>query len=112
SSFTDQVILVRLTASKKRKISFNAVLTSPHGGVKINSTTNAITLEGTSTTHEKVGGKVKFMGITAVKTRGGKVVSQDGVLTVDKADEAILYISIGTNFNNYQDITGDHQARA
>lgn len=112
SSFTDQVILVRLTASKKRKISFNAVLTSPHGGVNINSTTNAITLEGTSATHEKVGGKVKFMGITAVKTRGGKVVSQDGVLTVDKADEAILYISIGTNFNNYQDITGDHQARA
>lgn len=31
----------------------------------------------------------------------------DGVLSVEGADEAIVYVSIATNFNNYQDITGN-----
>lgn len=112
TSFTDQVVMIRLTASKKKQISFNAILTSPQQDVDIRSAGNEISLEGVTSTHERLRGLVRFHGRVAVKTRGGKVISKDGVLSVDKADEAVLYVSIGTNFNNYRDISGDPVARA
>jgi alpha-L-fucosidase 2 len=112
TSFTDQVIIVRLTASKKKKITFNAVLTSPQQDVFIASEDNEVTLSGVTPTHERLKGKIKFNGILTAKTKGGTLISKDGVLSVENADEAILYVSIATNFNNYKDISGDEKARA
>lgn len=107
SSFPDQVIVVRLSASKKKKISFSAQLTSPHQDVVIASEKKEITLNGVSSLHEKLKGKVRFCGRVTAKTIGGKMMSKDGVLTVENADTAILYISIATNFVNYKDISGN-----
>ena len=112
TSFTDQAVISRITASKPGKITFNAVLTSPHQDVIVTSEGNEITLEGVSFSHEGLKGKVQFQGRVAVKTKGGTVTSRDGVLTVEDADEAIVYVSIATNFNNYKDITGDYIGRA
>lgn len=112
ASFTDQAIISRITASQPGKITFNAVLTSPHQDVIVTSEGNEITLEGVSFSHEGLKGKVQFQGRVAVKTKGGTVTSRDGVLTVEDADEAIVYVSIATNFNNYKDITGDYIGRA
>jgi hypothetical protein len=112
TSFSDQVVIIRLTASKKKKITFNAVLTSPHQDVFIASDGKCVTLDGVSSWHEGLKGKVKFQGRVAAKTQGGKVSCKDGVLSVENADEAILYVSIATNFNNYKDITGNAQERA
>lgn len=112
TSFPDQVVITRVTASQPGKVTFNATMTSPHQDVIITSEGNDITLEGVSSLHEALKGKVQFQGRTTVKTRGGVVTNRDGVLTVEHADEAIIYTSIGTNFNNYKDITGDYIARA
>lgn len=112
TSFPDQVVITRVTASQPGKVTFNATMTSPHQDVIITSEGNDITLEGVSSLHEALKGKVQFQGRTTVKTRGGVVNNRDGVLTVEHADEAIIYTSIGTNFNNYKDITGDYIARA
>lgn len=127
TSFTDNVIKVRLTASKKGSITFNANLTSPHNDVIIKSLSlpaspgvgeasisayPCVTLEGVTPTHELLKGKVKFNGRLAVDAKGGKVVSRDGVLSVTGADEAIVYVSIATNFVNYKDISADEAQRA
>jgi alpha-L-fucosidase 2 len=112
TSFTDQVLMVKLSASKKKKISFNAVLTTPQQDVFIASEGNEVTLSGVTPTHERLKGKVKFNGRLTAKIKGGKLISKDGVLSVENADEAILYVSIATNFNNYKDISGDEAARA
>lgn len=112
TSFPDQVVMIRLTASRRKQISFNAILTSPQQDVDIRSEGNEISLQGVTATHERLRGLVRFHGRVAVKTRGGSIVSKDGVLSVHGADEAILYVSIGTNFNHFQDITGDPVARA
>jgi len=112
TSFTDQVIITRITADQSEKITFNATLTSPHQDVVITSEGNDITLSGISSLHEGLKGKVEFQGRVTAKTQGGTMTCRDGVLSVEKADEAIVYTSIGTNFNNYQDITGDYIARA
>lgn len=112
TSFPDQVLITRVTASQPGKVTFNATMTSPHQDVIITSDGNDITLEGVSSQHEGLKGKVQFQGRTAVTTKGGVVTNRDGVLSVENADEAIIYTSIGTNFNNYKDITGDYIGRA
>ena len=112
TSFTDQVIIVRLTASKKNQITFNAQITSPQQDVFINSEGNEVTLSGVTPTHERQKGKIKFNGRLTAKTKGGKLICKDGILSVEKADEVILYVSIATNFNKYDDIQGDEVVRA
>jgi alpha-L-fucosidase 2 len=112
TSFTDQVVVIRLTASKKKKITFNAVLTTPHQDVFIDSDDNDVTLNGVSSWHEGLKGKVKFQGRLTAKTQGGKMTCKDGVLSVENANEAIIYVSIGTSFNNYKSIDGNETERA
>lgn len=112
TSFTDQVVMVRLTASQPGKITFNAVLTSPHQDVMIASEGDCVTLSGVSSWHEGLKGKVEFQGRLTAKAQGGKFACRDGALTVENADEAVIYVSIATNFNNYKDITGNQVERA
>lgn len=117
TSFTDNVVKVRLTArdastgaAVKGKITFNTNLTSPHHDVIIKSDGQEVSLEGVTPTHEKLKGKVKFQGRLAVQNVNGKLISRDGVISITNADEAIIYVSIATNFVNYKDITGDEAA--
>lgn len=113
TSFTDQVVMVRLTASRPGQITFNAQLTSPHQDVMIASEdNNCVTLSGVSSWHEGLKGKVQFQGRLTAKAEGGNVTCADGILAVEKADEAIIYVSIATNFNNYKDIAGNEVERA
>ncbi len=112
ASFPDQVIVTRITADKPGSVTFNATLTSPHPDVMIDSEGNDITLSGVSSNHEGLKGKVEFQGRVTAVPKGGRMTSRDGVLSVENADEAVIYTSIATNFNNYQDITGDQIARA
>ncbi|MBQ8916809.1 MAG: glycoside hydrolase family 95 protein, partial [Alistipes sp.] len=44
---------------------------------------------------------------------GGTLIAEaDTLLRVTKADRVTLYLSIGTNFRNYQDLSGDSHAEA
>lgn len=112
ASFPDQVVITRITADKPGSVTFNATLTSPHPDVMIDSEGNDITLSGVSSNHEGLKGKVEFQGRATVVPKGGRMTSRDGVLSVENADEATIYTSIATNFNNYKDITGDEVARS
>lgn len=108
----NHVMAIRLTASEKGKMTFTANMTSPHENVLINMDGNEATLLGVSSKHEGLKGKVRFMGRMAVQTKGGKVTGSNGVISVMGADEATLYVTIGTNVKNYKDITGDEEAQS
>lgn len=112
TSFTDQVVMVRLTADVPGKITFNALLTTPHQDVLIDTDGDCVTLSGVSSWHEGLKGKVEFQGRLATKISGGTTYCRDGVLTVEGADEATVYVSLATNFVNYKDITGDQVSRS
>ena len=101
------VIAIRLTASEKGKITFTANMTSPHENVLIGNEGQTCTLLGVSAKHESLKGKVRFMGRMAVDAKGGKVSSSNGHLSVVGANEAVIYITVGTNVKSYKDITGD-----
>ncbi|MBP1614470.1 MAG: hypothetical protein H6Q13_1918 [Bacteroidetes bacterium] len=112
TSFTDQVVMVRLTADVPGKITCNSILTTPHQDAVIASEGNTVTLSGVSSWHEGLKGKVEFQGRLTAKIEGGKMSCKDGVLTIEGANEVVLYVSIATNFNNYNDITGNQVERA
>lgn len=113
ASFPDRVVVMRLTASKPGKLSFSAHYTSPQPK-KAYATTPGIdlTIAGTTTDHEGVPGKVEFKGISRIKLDGGSLLATDSSLVVKDADTATIIISIATNFNNYQDISGEAGKRA
>jgi len=107
-----QVIAIHLTASEKGRITFTANMTSPHENVLIGGEGLEATLLGVSGKHENLKGKVRFMGRMSVQNVGGKVSQNNGVISVVGADEATLYITVGTNVKSYKDISGDEVAQS
>lgn len=113
ASIPDRVIVVHLTASKPQSISFTASYSSPQPTVEIKaSPAGQLTFAGTTIDHETVPGRVKYKGIAAFKTNEGNITSSDTSVVVSNATDVTIYISIATNFNNYQDISGDENERA
>ena len=112
ASFPDQVIIARLTSDQPGKINFTASMNSPE---KVEISTrgrNELELDGITTEHEGIKGKVKFCSLVKIVNKGGEVTSNDTSLTVTAADTATIYISIATNFINYHDIGADQLKRA
>lgn len=112
TAFSDQVIAVKLSASKPGQITCNVFMNSPIDKTVASTEGNQIVLSGLGTNFENVKGKVKFQGRLTAKNKGGEISASNGVLSIDKADEVTLYISIATNFKNYQDISGDEIAKS
>lgn len=112
-SFSERVIIIHLKADKKACISFSANYTSPHS-IKSFRISNSKELEiaGATSNHEGVKSSIQFKGITRVKMDGGKLEKTDTSLIVRNANEAIIFISIATNFNSYNDVSGNENQRA
>lgn len=106
------VIAIHMTVSEKGKLTFTANMTTPHENPLIRTEGQEAVLEGVSSKHESLKGKVRFMGRMAVQTKGGKTSCSGGCISVVGADEATLYLAIGTNVKNYKDITGDEVAQS
>ncbi|HVG14036.1 MAG TPA: glycoside hydrolase family 95 protein, partial [Chitinophagaceae bacterium] len=113
SSFADRVIVIRLTANKKRSISFRAFYKAalPHATTKVEDSKRLV-IAGTTMDLEGVKGMVKYKAVAAIETTNGLVTSADTSMTVKDADAATIYISISTNFVNYRDLSGNENERA
>ena len=107
TSFTDQAIIVKLTADKPKSITCNIFLTTPQEKVERTIEDNQLVLTGLTPAHEKQSGKVQFETRIKPKVIGGTFTASDDIISIENADEAILYIAIATNFINYKDISGN-----
>lgn len=113
ASFPDRVIVMRLTASKPNSISFTAGYTTPLPKAVIKTaSSNQLTVSGTTSDHEGVKGMVKYKGISQFKPEGGSITATDTSIIVKNATAVTIYISIATNFVNYEDVSGNENERA
>ncbi len=113
ASFPNRVVVVHLTASKANSISFTAFYTTPQPKVEVKTIqSKQLTFAGTTIDHETVKGMVSYKGIAEFKTTGGSVSSTDTSIIIKDANEVTIYISIATNFNNYQDVSGNENERS
>ena len=71
-----------------------------------------LVLSGITSDHETVKGNVQFEAHVKIMATGGSISANDTALNVAGADAATIYISIATNFTNYNDISGNASERA
>lgn len=111
SSFTEQVLIIRLTADKPGQINCEISMNSPNDYER-KIIDNQVVVTGISKDHEGIEGRVKFYSIVKPEIQGGSIEQKDTSLVIKNADEAIVYLSIATNFVNYKDISANPEERA
>ena len=112
TSFTDDVMVLRITANEPGSITFSLKAESPQLDFEAKADSDRFILKGTSGDFDNKSGRVKFHTIVHPEVVGGNITHQDTALTINEADEVTLLISVGTNFKNYEDISADQVAKA
>lgn len=111
TSFQANVMMVRLTADRPGMITCRMSLQSPLQQ-KVSASGNEVTLAGLGSNHEGQKGQVRFNVITRVKTDGGTATADTSGISITKADTAVIYLAMATNFVNYHNISADPLTRA
>ena len=135
ASFPDRVIVARISGDKPGSVSFGATFVSPLKNFKQTAHDDTLVMEGRAGDYQKttreywlpdqihasyrtpindvdVPGVIVAQGRVRAKNDGGRLSVDARGLTVENADAVTLIISAATNFNNFQDVSGDPQARA
>lgn len=112
ASFPDQVIILRITASKPGKINFMASMNRPALADISTEGNDKLIMSGVTGDCDSIKGAVKFQVQVKIITKGGSVSATNNGLIVNNADVATLYISIASSFNNYNDISANAGKRA
>lgn len=111
-SIADQVLVMRLTADQAGKLNFSAGMSSLQQSTVHTKGTNELILSGISGDKDGVKGAVKFHSIVRVINEGGTIQASSENIEVKGANSALVYVSIGTNFNSYKDLSGNPALRA
>ena len=121
TSFTDQLIVIRLTASQPGKISFNTSFTGPLKKNMVQITTkvlpegnNRMVVTGRCAREkeENIPNLLNFNGQIKLVAEGGMLSSENNSISVDKANVVTIYLSVATNFENYKSIAGNAEEKA
>jgi alpha-L-fucosidase 2 len=111
TSMTDDVVCIRLTADRPKSVSFTASLRSLlpaerlHQGKRLGMIT-------VGAGHEGVEGTVKAETWMEAATEGGRVTLTDSTLSVTNASAVTLYLSMATNFRDWQHVDADARSSA
>ncbi len=102
-SAPNQVLVTHLTADKKASISFEATLSSPHRNftvTRLNDNTVVLSVKVRT-------GVLQGKSYVQVIVKNGKLKIENGELKVENADEATVYVTAGTTYKNYKDVSAD-----
>lgn len=111
TSFTDNVVIMRITADKPGKLNFTASYSSPLDHT-VSVKADKLILRGKGAEHEGVPGAIRVENQLLIRATDGKVKAGDNQISVSGATVATLYISAATNFINYRDVSADEHKRA
>ena len=105
ASYPDHVIVVHFSASKPGMISFNATMTTPHRN-------NYLSSDGNTLVYDVTVDAIKFQNRMNVVADGGTVSLNGGKVNVSGANSATLILTTATNFNSFEDVSGDPALRS
>lgn len=111
SSFEDNVIIMRITSSKKRALNFDLEYANPAEHT-ISDRNKILILNGRGADHEGIEGKVRYQIQTFVKNEDGNVMVNNKKLVVTDASTVVIYVSIATNFKDYKTLSKDYEKKA
>ena len=110
ASFTDQVIILRITADQPGMISCSVGLKSAQKH-QIRLRDNKLVLSGISGHHEGIEGKVQFQAQILPVQEGGKSSINDTLITISDANVLTIYVSMASNYISYNDIGGNPEEK-
>jgi alpha-L-fucosidase 2 len=117
ASAPDQVIAVRLTASRPGQISFEARLQTPQrAAVEISSNGDLVMQgvngdgRGATADGKQLNGALRFEARVRVLASGGSRSNSGGAVAVRGANAATLLLAAATSYRNYEDVRGDPAA--
>lgn len=124
ASYPQQVVVIRLTASRKGKINLKSSLASLQPSANTSAVLGDIVMQGTTTelsTGRYVGtvipAKMKWQARLKVINEGGKMTisKQEGptghTIEVKEADAAVLILAGATNWKSWNDVSADEKQR-
>ena len=111
ASIPDDVIAMRLTASKPGAIAFTATLDKPWGELSVTAEGNDLVLRGKNRRDGGIDGALNIEERVRFVVQGGTISADGEMISVKDADEVIVYIAAATNFKRYDDVTGDAAAK-
>ena len=117
----DQVVVVRLSASRPGQISLSAQLTGYRNEAHSNYGSefyridgvqpDTLQLHGRTSTYLGVEGRVRFFSRAKFIVDGGSMGVDDDSLTITGADTVTILTAAATNFVSYKDLSGDAKTR-
>ena len=110
SSPVDQVIVVRLTASKPGQISFTAGMRTPQRAAITTEGDDTLLMSGVNGSANGIKGALKFQSRVRVLADGGKISAGTNTISVANADSVLLFIAAATSYKNYHDVSGNPEA--
>jgi alpha-L-fucosidase 2 len=110
ASYPANVIAIRLTASKSRKLSFTVSLRSAHEDAQIMAAGDEIVMTG-QPADSAIRFEARLRIILPVGPDAGAMTDHDGLISVAGATTATLLLSGATNFNNFRDVSADPSQR-
>src|SRR6185436_988892 len=118
ASAPDQVIVVRLTASRPGQVSFEARLQTPQRASIDTSGERDLVMRGvngdgrgTTADGRAMTGALRFEARVRVIASGGTRKSSNGAIVVHGADTVTLFIAAATSYKSYDDVTADPGVR-
>lgn len=104
TSLADDVMVIRLRASRPRAITFTAFYESPHHrcAKSVNEGTDLV-LDLLPTAMFGTPGAIRLHSRLRPELKGGRAWADNGVLFVEGADEVTLWYSAATSFRNWRD---------
>lgn len=112
ASFPDQIIVLRLSADQANALNFSTTMDRPGNFELVANKRNQFEFSTRSSDHEGIKGEVKAVAKVKFDVKGGQIQSEGTSIQVSEASEVVIYISIATNFIDYQDISGDPDSKA
>ncbi len=121
ASAPDNIIVVRITASKPGSISFKANLRGVRNQTHSNYATDyfrmdpygkdGLVVTGKSADYMGVEGKLRYEGRLKAQPEGGSVRTEGVDLIIENANAVTLYFTAATNFISYKDVSGNQHER-
>lgn len=107
ASHPDRVIVMRIAADKRGRVSFTGKMDSPHASARC----RAVNGEQLALFGQVQADGLKFEARLRVVADGGRVVVQEDEVVVENADAATLLLAAATSFKNFRDISANPAQR-
>jgi len=112
SSLSDNVIVIRLTASRPGAINVTASLQTEHDDARITAMENTLHLTGLTSSMDNKKGRVQFYSLLKPVAEGGTVSMRGKAIHIEQADAVTFFLAAATNVKSYKDLSGTPEAVA